>query len=423
MDTSSGHQDVYVQSPWATGPDGGYVEIGLRLDWGGSVIFFGLPGSNVIDAHDTGRGLQVATFDASRMFQPCAATASCAGVSASTCGAGSAFLGWNPVQAGNRCGTGSGATLQQTTTWVQATATPLQWNPDWQSANCTSNCTGLAVHGGVSDLLKVRFLAPAVVELSLQVIDLDSLDHTGAPQDFPRLFVANGVDGGEDLSLLFDSAGNAVPLPPDGGPMLFSSPGPYVIWQDAAEDYGVGLASDESLTQFQAFADDDVPFRSVRADARFPLGADAIVRGRAFLGVGDLASVQGQLGSVLALRPPFGSLDEPANSTTTDYDAGQPVYVQGWALGSSAISAVEIQIDGADAGLLPLQASRPDVCMQYPNYPGCPTPAAPMAQAQVGFSGYVPTTGLSSCPHLLAAFATDANGNTIELGEAVIAAQ
>jgi hypothetical protein len=60
-----------------------------------------------------------------------------------------------------------------------------------------------------------------------------------------------------------------------------------------------------------------------------------------------------------------------------------------------------------------VEAQRPDVCLVYPNYRGCPA---------VGFSGSVPTAGLNGCPHLLRVTATDGDGNRTVLGERVIAA-
>jgi hypothetical protein len=75
------------------------------------------------------------------------------------------------------------------------------------------------------------------------------------------------------------------------------------------------------------------------------------------------------------------------------------------------VDRVQVQIDGKNVVTLPVTATRDDVCRVFPGYDGCPA---------VGFSGTVPTAGLSGCPHLLRVLATDGQGNTSVVGERVI---
>ena len=60
------------------------------------------------------------------------------------------------------------------------------------------------------------------------------------------------------------------------------------------------------------------------------------------------------------------------------------------------------------AATLPVAVTRADVCAVYPAYAGCP---------KVGYSGQVPTAGLSKCPHHLRLLAVDPDGNMSVLGE------
>ncbi|RME23157.1 MAG: hypothetical protein D6806_11755, partial [Deltaproteobacteria bacterium] len=56
-----------------------YIKVGIRREWGGTIVFYGLVGSsgpgmngsNVIDANDTGREVQVAFYDPDRALQNC----------------------------------------------------------------------------------------------------------------------------------------------------------------------------------------------------------------------------------------------------------------------------------------------------------------------------------------------------------------
>ena len=100
--------DDYLYSP------SGEFKIGTRREWGSTVVFFGMadgePGinqTNTIDANDTGRELQVALYDYPRLRQGCAWNASCKKDVEEGCGKEITFLGWNPVQGGNRCNNGS----------------------------------------------------------------------------------------------------------------------------------------------------------------------------------------------------------------------------------------------------------------------------------------------------------------------------
>src|SRR5262245_6765473 len=101
MEDTGAHSDMFLSSP------GGTTRIGVRLDWGGGVVYFGpTSGPNVIDANDPGRQLQLALYDPSRIRQGCAATASCE-VDSSTCPNALRFMGWDPVQGGDKCGNGA----------------------------------------------------------------------------------------------------------------------------------------------------------------------------------------------------------------------------------------------------------------------------------------------------------------------------
>jgi hypothetical protein len=130
--------------------------------------------------------------------------------------------------------------------------------------------------------------------------------------------------------------------------------------------------------------------------------------------LGSFGTVAAEIGAALKKRPPFGVVDAPAAGATVSYAPGDPIPVAGWALDNAALASVEVEIDGAPAGSLPVSAARPDVCALYPAYPGCPS---------AGFSGTVPTAGLSACPHLLRVVAEDADGNRTILGERVIEPQ
>ena len=412
--------DVFLQSPAIGNLPVGYVRVGARLDWGGTLVFYGLgadPASNVLDANDTGRELQVALYDPTRSRQPCAFDASCAQSNAS-CGNSITFLGWDPVQGGDECGHGASVLSSgQAGDALRLVVQPLQWNPDWNQPSCVkSACAAKGTPVDVTFTMDLRFVSAHVLEVATEVSSQENLDHPITGQEFPTLYVAHG-QGGPDLPRLLDAAGSPVALSTPGNDGFFydnfSSPGPWVTWQDPSSTYGVGLAMDQGLTKFQGWRGDGntAPyFHNVRAEIAFGLGAGKVVRGVSYLALGSFGTVKAVIADAIASRPPFGVVDAPAAGAVAGFAPGAPIHVAGWALDTAHLASVRVEVDGALAATLPVAAARPDVCAAYPAYDGCPG---------VGFDGDVPTAGLSACPHLLRVVAVDADGNATTLGERV----
>jgi hypothetical protein len=407
---SGAFTDVLLKSPTD------YIRVGARLDWGGTIVFFGLaanPASNVIDANDTGRELQIALYDPTRAMQGCAHNASCP---QNACPSSITFLGWNPVQGGDECNHGAPVKSHgQAGDALRLVVQPVQWNPDWDAPDCRkSACPAQGIAVQVTYTFELRFVREHVVEVMTEVQSQETFSHPATGQEFPTLYVSHGK-GGPDLPLLLDGAGAAVSLATPGNDGFyygnFTSPRPYVSWQDAAKSYGVGLGHDQGITAFQGWRGDGATapyFHNVRAQLAFGLAAGGTVRGLSYLALGGFATVKSELEAVLAKRPPFGTLDTPPAGKDVPVAIGSPLAVAGWVLDTAAIATVRAEIDGKLAATLPVGAARPDVCAVYPAYGGCP---------KVGFSGQVPTAGLSPCPHHLALIAEDGDGNKSLLGE------
>lgn len=415
---SGPHTDVFLKSPTDL------VRVGARLNWGGTVVFFGLsanPNSNVIDANDPGRELQVAIYDVDRIRQGCAHDASCKS-NPINCGNSITFLGWNPVQGGDECGHGAPVLSHgKQGDALRLVVQPLQWNPDWAAPDCRkSSCGAQGVPVGVTYTFELRFVREHVVEVMTQVQSNETLDHAPTGQELPTLYVSNGK-AGPDLPLLLDAAGKAINIttPANDGFFhdAFTSPAPWVSWQNATKTYGVALAMDQGITLWDGWRGDGVTgpyFHNVRARMVFGLPPKGLVRGLSYLALGSFATVKAELQAVQAKRPPFGWVDDPPYAATTTVKAGQPLSIGGWVLDTAKVASVRVEIDGQKVKELAVGGSRPDVCKVYPEYAGCP---------KVGFSGSVATAGLGPCPRLLRVVARDQDGNETVLGERRVLAQ
>ncbi len=409
----TGHTDQYLVGP------GGVAEIGIRLNWGGTVVFFGMqgqPGSNTIDANDTGREVQVALYDPERMFQGCAHDASCQGTN--PCGDSITFLGWDPVQGGDECGRGATATVRLDGARMIATLTPLQWNPDWAAPDCRrSGCSGAGDPVGVTYELGFRFVHSNVVELSMQLDSSEAIDHAATTQEFPTLYAAKGSPG-TDLPVLLDPTGAEIiidQLANDGfRTRTFQSPSPWVTWQHAARDYGVGLRHDNAVALFQAWSGDgsSAPyFHNVRAVQSFGIKAGGTVRGRAYLALGSFDTIGTLLEDLLMRRAPFGTLDSPASGAALSVGPNGSVPISGWVLDDGGSVVIRAVVDGSELATFPRGQARPDVCEVYPGYAECPN---------VGFAGTVTLPGLAPCGHSLELIAEDSNGNLSVIGRRTI---
>jgi sugar lactone lactonase YvrE len=109
--------------------------------------------------------------------------------------------------------------------------------------------------------------------------------------------------------------------------------------------------------------------------------------------------------------PPTVSIDAPQNGAKVS----GVVTVSGWAIDNSsgigtAISSVQVKVDGAVVGTATYGIPRADVCNAFPGRPGCPN---------VGYTYQLNTVPLSSGSHTLTVSATDSDGIT-DVGSASV---
>ncbi len=388
----------------------GAIAIATRRQWGSSIVYFGMvsagPSGNVIDAHDTGREVQVALYDPARSMQGCAWNATCASNPAGACPSSITFLGWDPVQGGNECGVGSTTELVESGPgWLRAVVRPRFWNPDWQKSDCSNGgCGDPALKGLVSDVRytqRLRFVAPRIVEMEMTVENLSNIDHAPTTQEFPTLYASYGAGGTPNLHVILNSEGNVIPVDDPANDGFFnapiSSPGAWVALENDNLDYGVGIYYEARLTQFQAWQKNGV-FNNVRAVFTFGLPAGGTVFARAYLLLGAYSTIASDVAWLDSHLAPFGVLDTPG----ADQVVSGPLPVAGWVLDNKGVDVVRVLVDGVEAASGPPNTSRPDVCAMYPGYAMCD---------QVGYSFVLDGAGLAPCAHLIEVEAVDTDGN------------
>ncbi len=404
--TTNGFTDDYLYNGDET------MKIGSRREWGGTIIFFGMtngsPGTNptnTIDANDTGREVQVAFYDPDRQMQDCAHDASCA-TTGTNCTFSITYLGWNPVQGGNRCNNGSGTdNVDLAGGAIDITTTPLFWNPNWDRDDCVdAACDNAALNMRRSDvkvIQRMRFVRTHVAELDYTIINLADVDHRATLQELPTVYTGNGNQG-PDLWRLFNSAGTEIDIDTPGNDGFFfenfSSADGWVTMQNQTLDYGVGMYNENKLTAWQGWQNRDLPFNNFRAQFSFGIPGLATVRARAYLIIGANTLVANEAQWLDANLAAFGVLDAPA----ADAAVSSVVAVHGWALDNKGVASIDLIIDGTTTIPLTYGTDRADVCEVWPGYALCPA---------VGYQGSFDSATLSACPHLLEIRATDGDGN------------
>ena len=394
-----------------------YIKIGTRREWGGSIVYFGLVGAgpglngaNSIDGNDTGREVQVALYDPDRIQQGCALGASCA-AGPLPCPVSIRYLGWNPVQGGNRCNRGSGVeALDLQPNALTARVLPLHWNPDWAAADCgPDSCGGPDAlnRGDLQYTQRLRFVDTHVVEIEMRIDNLSDMAHRATAQEFPTLYAAFGSAGTPDLFRLMRADGTEVAIdnPANDGffEKTFDTAGGWATLQNATLDYGVGLYTEARLGQFQGWQRRGT-FNNFRPVFVFGIPARMQVMARAYLILGALDTIRDKAAWLDGALPPFGALDAPLAGETV---SGQ-LPVRGWALDNRGVDHVEVRLDGVLMAALPAQNERPDVCLVWPGYAGCP---------RVGFEGAADLAGVVPGPHTLEVVAVDTDGNARRLGQ------
>lgn len=384
-------------------------KIGVREQWGSSIVFFGFANnanSNVIDANDTGREVQIAIYDPDRIMQNCAWNASCQ-TTPTECAGSITFLGWNPVQGGNRCNNGS------PTEWITggsgvmtASVVPYQWNPAWDRSDCFSDiCSDNSYNHRLSDMRyiqKIRWVGSNVVEIKMTINNLTDIERKPTLQEFPTLYVPYGAHGLQNYNTLLDSTGTQVSIdvPANDGFYMkdFESPGGWTTLQMASKEYGVGIYYENRTDLFQGWQKAGV-FNNVRSRITFGLPANGTVNARAYLILGSFDTVKSLAQGLDTSIAPFGYLDSPAEDAEIDEDS---LGVGGWVLDNKGIAKVEVFIDDVLKGEVPVNAERADVCKVWPGYSMCPS---------AGYSGNIDISELTKCAHILEIKATDTDSN------------
>lgn len=372
------------------------ARIGLDLNLGGSIVEFSLDGTNFVNMHDEGREVQTSVFDGADTYDYCSG---CTG-----------NFGWNPSLAGDAYGNGSPVLAQQVTpNSLYVKTQPLQWYPDNKG-------------GGPSDpILSDTYVeqtasivpgAPLAFQLHLKLTHFGTDLHYNTIQEFPSAHL-NGTN-----SNLYYYGGTA-PWTRDtvSSEQVPSNPGPtnlYTpeLWTAMVDSNGMGMTlfipAQYPWEFAESFSGDDGngPTSSatnyLRPWMAFTLGPNSVIQDDAYLIAGDYSDsrdaiygLHQTLPATLDVFPPFGNLD-PLSSVIS----GNNVTVSGWAVDDTAVSTVQVFVDGQLNGNATYGINRSDIQGPLPN--------APLA---CGWTYALDSTRLVNGTHTITVQITDSSNN------------
>lgn len=357
---------------------------------GGFISEASLNGINFVNAHDTGRGVQLSLYDGSHRYD------SCAGCSGS--------WGWNPVQGGDRYNHGS-AVLSTVidAQGITIRTHPLEWMPAESSVPVPSDVIieqRISPVAGHPRAWRVDFRVESESAIARQVA-LQELPAVYAGAQYQRLVTYEG------------------PAPWTGDPVTVGIPAPLgqaPIYRHSGErwfalvddgDQGVALyapGSYENLSGFIAPGSGGAG-GSGAAFARFdsPLAVQPgrVIAGHYYLIVGDHQHARATIYELMAsddgtdVAAPRLVVDRPQTGTA----ASGVIQVAGWAYDNRILASVSVTVDDMDLGAATLGVTRPDVAAVHPDAP-----------PDSGFGFALDTRQLANGRHRVKVSATDSAG-------------
>lgn len=387
--TSQAGSTLFLQSAL----NGHTARIGLETQWGGSIVEVSFDGTNVVNAHDTGREVQPALYDLN---------------------GGLGANGWDPVLGGDKYDHGSGVLSQQVTAnSLYTKSSPLYWNPDAFGGGPTAPVQSDTTF---EQTVTVVPAAPLAFKLHLKLTHNGTDYHYVTQQEFPAVYVNSAYTtlvyyGGKAAwtndaisTAAVTTATSTVHAPElwaalvdanDQGLTVFV-PGAYPAWTSVYFPGGGGSGPTGDATAY------------MRPLTEFSVGPGAVIEGDVYLIPGDAKAARSVIydlhGSAPAanLAEPFGVMDAPASNATV---SGTSFAVSGWAVGGAPVSAVNVYVDGVLTGSAVLGSPRPDVAAVYPG----------IAPVNCGWQYSMNTTNYSNGMHAIVVHIVDALNNDVAL--------
>jgi hypothetical protein len=386
--------------------NGHTARIGLDTKWGGAIVEVSLDGTNYVNAHDTGREVQPALYDATAQYP-------------NDC----ALYGWDPVLAGDSYGHGSpvlGQSIAAESLYTQTT--PVQWCPErFGGGPGTPEPADMTFEQTVT----LAPAAPLTFKVHYKLTHTGSDTHYNTSQEFPAVYVNSiyttfAYYGGTDP---WTNGAITTTLAPETTPAALNGPAVYAPERFAAlvdgNSQGLtvfvpGVYPSWSATSFPQsggsgpMGDTTVYMTPLTI---FTIAPGAVIEGDIYLIPGDATMARSavyQLHHASAdssIVTPLVTLDVPAANDTI---SGPNASLAGWAFGNLPLTAVTVYVDGSLKGSATLGMARPDVAAAYPH----------LAPADSGWSYALDTTGLTNGPHSIVIHATDTS-NSEAIGEPI----
>jgi hypothetical protein len=364
--------------------------IGLATQWGGTVVEASFNGTNFVNAHDTGREVQAAQYDA------------CAGCTG--------MLGWNPTQGGDKYNHGSPLLSQaMSADSIYIKTRPYQWNPDENGGGPTQPVLG--------DVYVEQWLSSVpnhsrAFNLHCKITHFGLDRHANSTQEFPAVYVSLGFDRYVYYGGTNPWTNGPVTFPPvssggAGTSQLFYTPERWAAFVNS-QDVGLTVFVPEQYLYTSALTFSGAPGATGNGTnyfaplTAFTFGPSSTLEGDIYLIAGDYKEARQAIYNFRNSTPsrdiftPIGKTDLPTPNSRVSGTSN----VTGWSFDDVSVSKVEIAVDNVLAGIANYGLARPDVAKVYYNAP-----------LNVGFQFQLDTKKYPNGTHTLTVMVTDTSGN------------
>jgi hypothetical protein len=394
---------LYIES----GAGSDIARVGLETQWGGSIVEVSLNGTNFVNLHDTGREVQAAQYDGNALYDACAG---CTGA-----------FGWDPVQGGDKYNHGSpvlAQTVINDALYIKAQG--YQWNPDDKGGGSGQPILAdTYVEASISAVTSHAY----TFRVHYKVTHFGADQHANSIQEFPAVYC--NLEYGRFVTYTGTAPWTAGELSSSTMTQLGQpSTRPYTPehWGALVKDNDIGLtvfvpASGFYPGGFMAPGDSGPTGFGTNYFAPmavYTFGPNSVLEGDVYLVAGDYKHARQVIYdlhnhiAVVDIMAPLAVVEQPlANSQISG-----KVNVSGWAMDDTAVSKVDVYVDGVLAGNAIYGGSRSDVGKDFPHAP-----------AAIGYGFLLDTSQYGNGAHAIEVRVLDSSGNLAVLQHVPVSIQ
>ncbi|MEM3493128.1 MAG: hypothetical protein QXD15_02090 [Thermoplasmata archaeon] len=262
--------------------DNGVIRVCVNLEWGGAICEIRYSGVNLIDAHDTGRLIQLSLYAGGEYYNYTDCT--------------DPNWGWNPVQGGDKYNHGSPVLAYYNRGYeIYIKTTPYEWNPDNKGGGPNTPV--------LSDVIFEQWVMfgpnPNVLKVRYRVTTLSTAERGVTGQEFPCIYtnpILNKLVVYEGNNPWTYDALSVYDLPIHPNPAVAVETAEYWVALKNESGLALGIYSENLCSSFLGLGfPASVGTSYFRGNRVFSLHGSGVVEDEWYLIVGEINEVRSEI--------------------------------------------------------------------------------------------------------------------------------